>query len=213
MTPAADAIGRHKERAGTSRAELYAVLDDALVATLSTVRQGRPWVVPMLFARDGDRLIVHGSTGAGALRHVAAGAPVALSVTHLDGIVVAHTTFESSANYRSAVVHGVLEPVSAADSEEVLDLLSDRIIPGRVAEVRPSNPKERAATLALQLRIIDGQWTLKSRTGWSDEPDEPTDAWIGIVPMAVAPAAAQTAPFSPTDQVPASVQRLTGGLG
>lgn len=203
-------VNRHKERAGTSREELYAVLDDALVATLSTVVDGRPWVVPMLFARDGDRLLVHGSSGAGALRQVAAGAPAALSVAHLDGLVVAHTTFESSANYRSAVVYGVLEPVTGADNERTLDILSDRIIPGRVAEVRPSNRRERAATSTLQLRILDGQWTVKSRDAWSDQPDEPTDAWIGIVDRVQAWAPPRTAPFSPTEVVPDSVRRLIG---
>lgn len=208
----AQRVNRHKERAATTRDELYAVLDDALVATLSTVVDGRPWVVPMLFARDGDRLLVHGSSGAGALRQVAAGAPAALSVAHLDGLVVGHTTFESSANYRSAVVYGVLEPVTGAENERSLDILSDRIIPGRVSEVRPSTRRERAATATLALRILDGQWTVKTRNAWSDEPGEPTDAWIGVVDRVQSWAAPRTAPFSPTQEVPASVRTLVGAV-
>src|ERR1043165_6491691 len=82
-------IRRERERARTARADLDSVLDSASVGTLATVLEGQPWVVPMLYARDGDRILLHGSTGAGALRHVAAGAPAAFCVTLLDGIVVA----------------------------------------------------------------------------------------------------------------------------
>lgn len=206
-------INRHPERSRPQRAALDAVLDAALVATLSTVVDDRPWVVPMLFARDGDRLIVHGSTGAGALRHVAAGAPVALSVARVDGLVIAHTTFESSANYRSAVVHGRLEPLTGADQERALDLLSDRLVPGRVGEVRPTTRKERSATLAMALPIVEGRWTVKIRDDWSDVPDEPTDAWIGILPVTTTYGPPRTAPFSPPSApVPASVRRLAGSV-
>ena len=204
-------VNRMPERASTDRAVLDAILDASPFGTLSTVRDGLPWVVPLLIARDGDRILVHGSTGAGALRHVAAGAPVVISVAHLDGIVVAHTTFESSANYRSAVVHGVLEPLQGEDQATVLDAISDALIPGRVAEVRPMKGKEKAATLAMQLRIIDGRWTVKARDDWSDLPepeDADTQAWIGVVPLRVVAGDPQTAPFSPTDEVPESVQRL-----
>lgn len=204
-----ESVNRHPERARTARDDLYAVLDASLVGTLSTVVDGRPWVVPMLYARDGDRLLVHGSTGAGALRHVASGAPVALSVTLMDGLVVAHSTFESSANYRSAVVHGTLEALSGEEQVRALDTLSDRLIPGRVAEVPPIRRKEAAATLAMWLPIIDGQWTVKVRNAWSDLPEEPTDAWIGIVPVRTVYDEPVTAPFSPPGaEVPASVRRL-----
>lgn len=153
------------------------------MGTLSTVLDGRPWVVPMLFARDGDRILLHGSTGAGALRQVASGAPAALCVTVLDGLVVAHSTFDSSANYRSAVIQGALTPLRDEDAARALDVLSDRLLPGRVAEVRPPTARERAATLAMALPIVDGAWIYKSRTGGPGEPDEPTDAWTGVVPL------------------------------
>lgn len=203
-------LTRHPERARAERAALDALLDECLVATLSTVVDGQPWVVPMLYARDGDHIVIHGSTGAGALRHVAAGAPVALSVTVIDGLVVAHTTFESSANYRSAVVHGHLERLSDEDQRTALDTLSSRLIPGRPDEVRPMSRKELSATLAMSLPIVDGEWTVKVRDAWSDVPDEPTDAWMGIVPVRTVFGAPRTAPFStPGAPVPASVRRLT----
>src|SRR5882724_11810145 len=100
MTLRRDQINRHRERARHERAELYAVAD------------GRPWVVPMLYGRAGDRILMHGSVGAGALRYVATGTPAALCVMHIDGWVYAHTLFDSSANYRSAVVHGELRALS-----------------------------------------------------------------------------------------------------
>lgn len=200
-------IRRHSERACTDRADLDAVLDDGIVGTLATVIDGNPWVVPMLYARDGDRILLHGSTGAGALRHVTAGAPMALCVTHLDGIVVAHNTFDSSANYRSAVVTGVPEPLSGVDQERALHVLSDRIIPGRTAEVVPSTPKEYAATLAMALAITADNWTVKIRTGGPGEPEVETSAWTGVVAVRTAYGPARPEPGT-TAELPASVRRL-----
>ena len=120
---------------GLRRASLDALLDDEMAGSLALAVDGRPWVVPMLFARDGDRVLLHGSTGAGALRHAAAGTPVVLTVFALDGLVVAHTTFESSANYRSAVVQGVAEVLEGEEKTAALDALSNRLLPGRTGEV------------------------------------------------------------------------------
>lgn len=180
------AIRRLAERSRTEREELDAVLDGGLVGTLSTVVDGQPWVVPMLFVRDGDRLLLHGSTGAGALRHVAAGAPAALSVVHLDAVVVAHTTFDSSANYRSAVVYGTLQPITDPDAKRTaLSRISDAILPGRDDEVSPMTAKQVAATHVMQMAVTDGEWLVKVRTGGPGDPDEPTDAWTGVVPLRV----------------------------
>ncbi len=129
-TAPAERLGRHAERGRSEREALDALLDEVLAGTLSTVVDGRPWVVPMLFARDGDRVLLHGSTGAGALRQVAAGAPAVLSVTVVDGLVVAHTTFESSANYRSAVIHGELTPLGDAERTTALELPLGAAHPG-----------------------------------------------------------------------------------
>ncbi len=209
-TAPAARLQRHPERASADRAELDALLDEVLAGTLSTVVDGRPWVVPMLFARDGDRVLLHGSTGAGALRQVAAGAPAALTVVAVDGLVVAHTTFESSANYRSAVLHGDLETLTGDDRTRALEVLSERLIPGRTAEVRAMTRREQSATLAMALPITDGRWLLKVRRGGPSEPDEPTDAWTGVVPFRVVagdiePAARTVAADIP---VPASVRAL-----
>lgn len=201
------AIGRHAERARTDRAALDAVLDAVPIATLATVAGGQPWVVPLLFARDGDRILLHGSTGAGALRHVAAGAPAALSVVVLDGIVVAHTLFDSSANYRSAVVRGHLVALHGEEQARALDRLGDRLIPGRTGEVEPSSAKDLAATMALALPITE--WTVKVRTGGPAAPEGPGEAWCGVVPLRTVAGPVEPAPWVPDGAAPPpSVHRL-----
>jgi len=204
------ALHRHKERGSTERAVLDAILDDVLAGTLSTVVDGRPWVVPMLFARQGDRVLLHGSTGAGALRHVAAGAPAALAVVAVDALVVGHSTFESSANYRSAVVHGHLEPLADDERPAALDALSERILPGRTAEVRPMSRQEMARTLVMSLPITEGAFMTKTRTGTASAPDEETDAWHGVVELRTVALAPQPAPTSVAAEVPASVSEFAG---
>lgn len=214
MTAPSDQITRHRERARDARAELDAVLDAGHhVGVLSTVADGRPWVVPMLYGRRGDQLLLHGSTGAGALRHVAAGAPAAFCVLHLDGWVYAHTLFDSSANYRSAVVHGELRKLTGDEATEALNAISDSVFPGRTAEVPPHTRKQMAATAALALDIVDGRWTVKVR---ADGPSDPEDdeivdpaLWTGVVPIGTAYGEPVAAPRVPSGvPVSPSVQAL-----
>lgn len=198
-------IRRHPERAKQSRAELDEILDATWMGTLSTVKDGRPLVVPLLFARDGDRILLHGSTGAGALREAAAGAPVVLSVTILDALVYATSLFNSSANYRSAVVPGVARRLSGDDAVTALDAFSDVVMPGRREELRAHLPKEVAATLVLELPIGD-DWTAKQRTG--DPTDEdPAEVWTGVLPVVTSYGEPQTAAASSIAEVSPSVRR------
>lgn len=220
MSGAPRQLRRLRERARRERAELDAVLDATLVGTLSTVVDGGPWVVPLLVVRDGDRLLLHGSTGAGALRHVADGAPAAISVVHLDGIVVADSTFDSSANYRSAVVYGTLEPITDQDEKwAALDVISEAILPGRTGEVRPMTAKEVAATQVMQLAIREGEWLVKVRTGGPGAPaPEPGHEvpWTGVVPLAVGAGSPEAEPWCRDEEAPASVRarvRLGGASG
>ena len=205
MTAELDRLHRKPDRAG-DRALLDDLLDEVTVGTLSTVVDGLPWSVPMLFARDGDRVILHGSTGAGALRHVADGAPATFTVFALDGIVVADVLFDHSANYRSAVIRGALRTVRD-EASSTLDVLSDKLIPGRVAEVRDHSRKEIAATTTLVLPIVDGQWIAKARSGPPGEPEDPT-SWTGVVPVRTV----YDPPVTATGATPPdSVRRLVSG--
>ena len=207
------AVRRKPERSPADRLLLDHVLDTVLAGTLCTVVGDEPWAVPMLFARDGDRVLLHGSTGAGALRHVASGAPAALSVISVDGMVVAHSTFDSSANYRSAVVRGRLEPLTGDARWQALQRLSERLVPGRTSEVRDMTAKETAATLTMAMPITDGGWTVKVRTGPPGAPEEDTDAWSGVVPFRLVAGEAEPAPWVPAGApLPPSVQRLAGSV-
>lgn len=207
------AVRRKPDRSPSERVALDHVLDTVLAGTLCTVVEGEPWAVPMLFARDGDRVLLHGSTGAGALRQVASGAPALLSVLSVDGMVVAHSTFDSSANYRSAVVRGALEPLTGDERWRALQLLSERLIPGRTGEIRDMTTKETTATLTMQLPIVPGSWTVKVRTGPPGPPEEETDAWSGVVPFHLVAGEAEPADWIPDGTpLPPSVQRLAGSV-
>jgi nitroimidazol reductase NimA-like FMN-containing flavoprotein (pyridoxamine 5'-phosphate oxidase superfamily) len=140
----------------------------------------------MLYGRSGDRVLLHGSVGAGALRHVAAGAPAALCVTHIDGWVYGHTLFDSSANYRSAVVHGDLIPLAGDEAARALTRLAECLTPGRSAEVPFHTKKQLVATTALAMDIVEGQWTVKVRDGGPGEPGEgeaDPRLWTGVLPI------------------------------
>ena len=209
-----DRLNRLKEYGVTDRAVLDELLDSQWFGVLSTVADGQPWAVPMLYARDGDRVLLHGSTGAGALRAVASGAPAVLTVTALDALAVAPTTFESSVNYRSATIRGRLQELSPTERAAALDRFSEVILPGRIDEVRESTRKELAASLAMALPIEDGAWLLKAAGGWPATPEEAEaddDVWSGLVPVRTVLDPPLAAPWSEHLPVPPSVRRLTDG--
>jgi hypothetical protein len=216
MADSMERIRRHPERARTDRAELDAVLDDGdHIGSLSTVTSGEPWVVPMLYARAGDRILLHGSTGAGALRHVAAGARAVLCVTHLDAWVYGHTLFDSSANYRSAVVRGELIQLAGDEAAAALTALSEGVLPGRSRALPPHTRKQLAATQALAMEIVPGQWTVKVRAGGPGVPepgDEPAPGvWAGVLPVRTAYGQPEAAAYlTPGTPVPASVLSRAG---
>jgi uncharacterized protein len=173
-------LNRKKDRGG-DRALLNDVFDRCLVATVATVVGDEPWAVPTLVVRDHDRLLLHGSTGAGALGHVAGGAKISVSAYILDGLVVAERQFEHSANYRSAVVRGTCRVVDADEKVTALDCFTDALLPGRAAECPPHSRKEITQTVLLELAITDDNWLAKQRSG---PPSSPSEQWTGVVPVA-----------------------------
>lgn len=209
-------VTRLDEKQSTSRATLDELLASTPLATIALVRDGHPVVFPTGFARVADDLVIHGSTGSPWLRALAAGASAAVSVTTLDGVVVARSGFESSFHYRSAVLFGVFEPIPDDRKVSYLDALTDAFIPGRVAELRASSRRELAATLALRMPITADNWSLKVSAGWPEDPDEDVagDAWAGVVPMTVAYGTPRAAPdLTPGIAIPASVRSMTGQSG
>ncbi|MGU3497253.1 pyridoxamine 5'-phosphate oxidase family protein [Mycobacterium sp. C31M] len=206
-------VTRLREKQQTDRAGLDALLDSTPLATVALIRDGHPVAFPIGFARLGDDLVIHGSTGSPWLRALADGAPAAVSVTTLDGVVVARSGFESSFHYRSATLFGVFETVS--DKPKSLEALTDAFIPGRVGELRPSTRRELSASLALRLPITADNWSLKVSDGWPEDPDEDiaAGAWAGVVPLTVEYGNPQRAPdCDPGIPEPASVRSMTGPL-
>lgn len=213
MTPPSTQVSRLSEKQSTSRSQLDALLDSTPLATVALVRHGHPVIFPTGFARVGDELVIHGSTGSPWMRALAAGAPAAVAVTALDGIMVARSGFESSFRYRSAALFGIFERIADADRETYLKRLTEAFIPGRTAELRASHRKELAATLPLRLPIRSDNWSLKVSDGWPDDPDEDIagDAWAGVIPMSVAYGAPLPAPDLRSGiPVPESVRAMTG---
>jgi nitroimidazol reductase NimA-like FMN-containing flavoprotein (pyridoxamine 5'-phosphate oxidase superfamily) len=198
-------IGRLAERQRTDRADLYALLDDALVATVSTVRGGEPFVLPMAVARDEDRLLLHGSSGAGLLGVLATGARVAVCVTRVDGLVFARSVFDSSMNYRSAVVFGVPSVLDGDAKVAALEALTAHLMPGRWEEVRPPTRKELAATTVLSLPLDEASVKVRAAGASGAEADAP-GVWAGVVPVVRLLGGAVTAQDATAD-VPASVAR------
>ncbi|WUM95053.1 pyridoxamine 5'-phosphate oxidase family protein [Streptomyces sp. NBC_00322] len=178
---------RAKERAAYDREQVHSILDEAYVCHLGFVRDGAPVVLPTLYARVDDHLYVHGSTGSRPLRMAGEPEPglaVCLTVTHVDGLVLARSAFHHSINYRSVVVHGTAHPVTDPDEKRTaLDALVDHVVPGRSLDSRPANPKELAATAVLRLDLTEV--SAKLRTGGpNDDPEDATlPYWTGVVPV------------------------------
>jgi hypothetical protein len=171
------------EKAVVDRQQLNAVLDAGLVAHVGITTDEQPFVMPCGYARDRDRVLLHGSTGSRLLRALAAGAPTCITVTLLDGLVVARSLFESSMHYRSAVLFGRGAALSDGEKERALDLLSDALLPGRREDARPPTRRELAATTVVAVPIEE--WSLKVSDGSPEvvSDDEGWSPWTGIVPL------------------------------
>ncbi|WP_344801115.1 pyridoxamine 5'-phosphate oxidase family protein [Microlunatus ginsengisoli] len=209
-------VRRLPDRQVFDRTSLDAILDEALiahVAYLDALPGGDedddiPLVLPFACARDGDTLLLHGSTGAGLLRACAAGTTISVEVTHLDALVVARSTFDHSMNYRSAVVIGVPEVVPDDEKAAALDVLVDHLLPGRSAEVRRPTRKELAATTVVRLSLATASVKVRAKGAATDPGDgEDRSVWAGILPLAlVADAPVAEADVPDAVPVPPSVR-------
>jgi nitroimidazol reductase NimA-like FMN-containing flavoprotein (pyridoxamine 5'-phosphate oxidase superfamily) len=191
------------------RRVLHEILDAGLVAHVGVVRDQVPVILPVGYARDGDSLLLHGSTGGGLLRQAAAGAPVTVTVTLLDGLVYARSLFDSSMNYRCAMVFGTVTPVTGPDKLAALRLLSEHLMPGRWCEVREPTTRELAATLVLRLPLAEASIKLRA-DGAEGEPDdgESREVWAGVLPLATVAGEPEPDPDVPAGvPVPASLDR------
>jgi nitroimidazol reductase NimA-like FMN-containing flavoprotein (pyridoxamine 5'-phosphate oxidase superfamily) len=179
-------VRRKAERGRYDREVVDAILDEALLCHVGFAVDGRPWVIPTTFARVGDHVYLHGAVGNSALRTLAAGAEACVTVTLLDGLVLARSAFHHSMNYRSLVLFGQAEEVTDGDEKRAALLaIVDHMVEGRSGASRPPTAEELRATLVVRLAIDEG--SAKVRTG--GPVDDPEDLalphWAGVIPLSV----------------------------
>jgi nitroimidazol reductase NimA-like FMN-containing flavoprotein (pyridoxamine 5'-phosphate oxidase superfamily) len=178
-------VRRKRERARYDRAVIDAILDEALIAHLGIVDdEGQPFVIPTLHARRGDVVYCHGSSASRTLRALAAGARVCLTVSLIDGLVLARAAMHHSANYRSAMLIG--QATLVEDQQEkraALEAVVEHIVPGRSRDVRAPTENELKATSVLALAIDEASAKVRSGGPMDDEEDYALPAWAGVIPL------------------------------
>ena len=178
-------LRRRRERGRYDRAAIDAILDEALIAHLGIADpEGQPLVLPVLHARRGDVVYVHGSAASRTMRALAGGAPACLTVSLLDGLVLARSAMHHSANYRSVVLLGRAASVrDRAGKLAAFEAIVEHIVPGRWAEVRPPSDNELRATSVLAFPIEEGSAKIRSGPPLDDEEDYSLPVWAGVLPL------------------------------
>jgi uncharacterized protein len=205
-------VRRSPKRAHYDQQSIRRVLDRGRIAHISFCVEGQPYCIPTLYARSGDELLIHGSSASRMMRLLASGTPTCVTVTILDGLVLARSAFEHSANYDSVVILGSFLPITG-ESERItaLERFVDALIPGRWAEVRAPNRKELNATMILALPIKEA--SVKTRTGPPDDDgsaDARGDVWAGVIPLLSGYGQPQPSPgLRPGIPASRSVEQLT----
>jgi uncharacterized protein len=186
--PASDRVRlrRKRERGSYDRATIDAILDEALIAHLGIVDEhGQPFVIPTLHARHGDIVYCHGSTASRTLKALAAGAPVCLTASLIDGLVLARSAMHHSANYRSAVLVGCARLVDdEAEKRVALQAVVEHIVPGRWNDVRAPTENELKATSVLAIAIEEASAKIRTGGPLDDDEDYALRAWAGVIPLA-----------------------------
>lgn len=179
-------LARHPERGSYDRQSVYAILDEALICHIGFAVEGQPYVLPTTHARIDDKLYVHGSVANRMLKTLRGGAPVCVTVTLIDGLVLARSAFHTSMNYRSVVILGTATEVTDPEHKRgAFAALVEHVLPGRSAHVRAPTDQEIRATSVLCLPITEA--SAKARTGGplDAEADYGLPCWAGVVPLAV----------------------------
>ncbi len=176
-------LKRIAHKASHSQTELYRILDSNLVAHVGIIFDGAPLVIPMAYGRVGNTLYLHGSSGSRLMRALSANPAVCISITQLKALKVARSTFHSGMNYDSVVIFGNAALVPDEKKAWALDAISDAILPGRMAEVRPSSKKEAAATLIIEVELDETSVKISNGVVEDEPEDLGTSVWAGLVPI------------------------------
>jgi nitroimidazol reductase NimA-like FMN-containing flavoprotein (pyridoxamine 5'-phosphate oxidase superfamily) len=176
-------LRRKADRGTFDRATAHAILDEGYLAHVGFVVDGEPRVLPMTYGRDGDELFLHGAA-ANAMLKAASGAEVCVTVTLLDGLVLARSAFHHSMNYRSVVLVGRAEKVEdPAEKQRALGVIVEHVLAGRGAESRPTTASEARATAVLRLPIEEGSAKVRAGDAIDDPEDLDLPVWAGVVPL------------------------------
>ena len=209
-------VRRLPKRASYDREAVYSILDEALICHVGFVIEGKPVVIPTIHARQGDRLYLHGSQASRMLRTLRDGVEACVTVTLLDGLVIARSAFHHSMNYRSVVVYGVATEVT--DRQEKLTALGaivEHVVPGRSADARGPNETELRATLVLSLPLEEVSAKIRTGGPIDDDDDYALPIWAGELPLTLTPAAPVADPRLPPEiELPGYVARYRrrGGI-
>jgi uncharacterized protein len=178
-------VHRHPERAHHDRETVFAILDAALMCHIGYVIDGLPYVTPTLFWREGERLYWHGSSASRMLRTQRAGIPVCVTVSHIDGLVLARCAFRHSLNYRAVMVFGTAAMVDEEHEKETgLNAFIERLYPGRTRQMRLILPQELKATSLMSMVIEQASAKIRDAGPLDLEADYAADCWAGVVPVA-----------------------------
>lgn len=177
-------VRRLPKRGSYDPAMIHAILDAAFIAHVGFVLDGQPFVIPTLYGREGERLYLHGSAASRMMRTLADGVPACVTVTHVDGLVLARSAFHHSINYRSVVAFGTARAIADPDEKtNALRVISDHLLAGRWAEVRPPNAKELKATSVLEFVVEEASAKLREGPPVDDEDDYALRVWAGVLPL------------------------------
>ena len=194
-------IQRAPTRGVYDRDVVYSILDEALICHIGFVDNSQPYVIPTIHARIDDTLYIHGATSSRMLTVLKQGVPACLTVTLLDGLVLARSAFHHSMNYRSVVILGTMaEVIDQEKRSAVLTALVEHVVPGRSADARPPNAQELKATSLLSMPLAEVSAKVRTGPPVDDEEDYGLPVWAGVVPVPVTPAAPEPDP------------RLTAGI-
>ena len=181
-------VRRLPARASYDPAALHAILDEAMVCHVGFSLEGQPYVIPTLYARVGDTLYVHGSAASRMLRTLRDGVPACVTVTLVDGLVLARSAFHHSMNYRSAVVLArATEVTDPREKEDALRAIVEHVVPGRSAEVRGPSEGEMRATMVLRLPLAEASAKIRAGGPVDDEADYAIPCWAGQIPLRTVP--------------------------
>lgn len=179
-------LHRRADRGSHERALVDAILDEGLVCHVGFAAEGQPYVIPMSYARMGDRLVLHGAAGSRLLQALRGGAPVCVTVTLLDGLVLARSAMHHSLNYRSVLILGkASELLDEAERRAALHAIVEHVVPGRSAEVRPPSEEELRATLVLTVPIEEASAKVRAGPPVEAEADYALGCWAGVLPLSL----------------------------